>query len=48
MYGKSFLGISRSTFIIDPKGKIAHVWPKVKVPGHADEVKAKLKKLQGV
>jgi peroxiredoxin Q/BCP len=47
MYGKSFLGISRTTFIIDPKGKIAHVWPKVKVAGHGDDVKAVLKKLQG-
>ncbi len=46
MYGKSFLGISRSTFIIDPKGKVAHVWPKVSVPGHADDVKKKLKELQ--
>jgi len=47
MYGKSFLGISRTTFIIDPQGKIAHVWPKVKVPGHGDAVKKKLKELQG-
>ncbi len=48
MYGKSFLGISRTTFIIDPEGRIAHVWPKVKVPGHGDDVKKVLKELQGV
>jgi peroxiredoxin Q/BCP len=46
MFGKSFLGISRSTFIIDPKGKIAHVWPKVSVSGHAEDVKKKLRELQ--
>lgn len=47
LYGKSFLGISRTTFIIDPDGRIAHVWPKVKVPGHADDVKKKLRELRG-
>ena len=38
MYGKKFMGIERSTFLIDADGKIAKVWPKVKVPGHAEEV----------
>ncbi|SPJ29441.1 peroxiredoxin [Falsiruegeria mediterranea] len=38
MYGKKFLGIERSTFVVDREGKIAHVWRKVKVPGHVDEV----------
>ena len=47
MYGKSFLGISRTTFIIGPDGKIAHIWLKVKVPGHGDAVKKKLLELQG-
>jgi len=47
MYGKSFLGIVRSTFIINPDGKIAHVWPKVKVKGHDEDVKSTLKQLQG-
>jgi peroxiredoxin Q/BCP len=47
MFGKSFLGISRSTFIIDPDGRIAHAWPKVKVEGHAAAVKSKLMELQG-
>ncbi|HEV3157067.1 MAG TPA: peroxiredoxin [Candidatus Baltobacteraceae bacterium] len=38
MYGKKSMGIARATFLIDPKGKIAHAWPKVKVEGHAREV----------
>jgi peroxiredoxin Q/BCP len=38
MYGRKYMGIERTTFLIDPKGKIAQVWHKVKVPGHADEV----------
>ncbi len=38
MYGRKYMGIERSTFLIDGKGKIAQVWRKVKVPGHVDEV----------
>lgn len=38
MYGKTFLGIERATFLIDASGKIARVWRKVKVPGHAEAV----------
>jgi peroxiredoxin Q/BCP len=38
MYGKTFLGIERSTFLIDGAGRVARVWRKVKVPGHAEEV----------
>src|SRR5205809_7684140 len=38
MYGKKFMGIDRTTFIIDPQGKISHVFPKVKVEEHYDEV----------
>ncbi|MAO00276.1 peroxiredoxin [uncultured Roseovarius sp.] len=38
MYGKKFFGIERSTFLIDGEGRIARVWRKVKVPGHAEEV----------
>lgn len=38
MYGRSFMGITRSTFLIDEKGVIEAVWPKVKVKGHAAEV----------
>jgi peroxiredoxin Q/BCP len=40
MYGKTFLGILRSTLLIDKKGKIAKIWRNVKVDGHADEVLA--------
>jgi len=38
MYGKTFMGIERSTFLIDGEGRIAREWRKVKVPGHAEEV----------
>lgn len=38
MYGRKYWGIARVTYIIDEKGKIAHVWPKVKVDGHSKEV----------
>lgn len=38
MYGKTFFGIERSTFLIDGAGRIARAWRKVKVPGHAEEV----------
>ena len=47
MYGKEHMGVQRSTYLIDPDGKVAHVWPKVKVNGHVDEVKAKLEELRG-
>lgn len=40
MYGKKYMGIERSTFLIDRAGKIARVWSKVKVPGHVAEVLA--------
>ena len=38
MYGREYMGIERSTFVIDPDGRIANIWRKVKVKGHADEV----------
>ena len=43
LYGRKYMGIDRSTFLIDPKGKIARIWRKVKVPGHAEEVLAAAK-----
>ena len=45
-YGKSFLGIVRSTFWIGPDGKVRRVWPKVKVEGHAAEVLAAVQSAQ--
>jgi thioredoxin-dependent peroxiredoxin len=45
MYGKKYMGIERTTVLIDAKGKIANVWSKVKVPGHAQEVLAAAKAL---
>ncbi|MDA8049078.1 MAG: peroxiredoxin [Rhodospirillales bacterium] len=40
MYGRTYMGMERSTFLIDRAGRIARVWRKVKVPGHAADVKA--------
>jgi thioredoxin-dependent peroxiredoxin len=45
MYGKTFMGIVRTTFLIGPDGKIARKWAKVKVDGHAEEVLAAAKAL---
>jgi thioredoxin-dependent peroxiredoxin len=42
MYGKTYMGVNRSTFLIAPDGKVARIWPKVDVKGHADEVRAAL------
>ncbi len=45
MYGKSYMGIERATFLIDGDGTIVREWRKVKVPGHVDAVLAALKDL---
>ena len=41
-YGKTSMGVARTTFLVDPEGRIAHTWPKVKPEGHAAEVIAAL------
>ncbi len=46
MYGKKYMGVDRSTFLIDKGGKVAKVWRKVKVAGHAEEVLAAVKTLK--
>ena len=38
MYGKKYMGVERTTYLISPDGKIAKVWNKVKVPGHSEDV----------
>ena len=38
LYGRSFMGIKRTSFLVDPEGTIRHIWPKPKVAIHADEV----------
>lgn len=38
LYGRKYMGIDRATFLIDGQGRIARIWRKVKVPGHADQV----------
>ena len=45
LYGRKFLGVVRATFLIDAQGRIARVWPKVAVAGHAEEVLAAAKAL---
>ncbi|MCG5485664.1 MAG: peroxiredoxin [Sinorhizobium meliloti] len=45
MYGRKYMGVERTTFLIDRQGVISRVWEKVKVPGHADEVLAAAKAL---
>jgi len=45
MYGKTYMGMVRSTYLINADGTIAQVWPKVKVKGHAEEVLAAAKAL---
>lgn len=45
MYGRKYMGIDRSTFLIGPDGTVARVWRKVKVPGHVDEVLAAVRAL---
>ncbi|MCC5785282.1 MAG: thioredoxin-dependent thiol peroxidase [Phycisphaerales bacterium] len=45
MYGRQYMGIERTTFLIGPDGKVAKRWDKVKVPGHAEEVLEALKQL---
>ena len=47
MYGRVTIGVIRSTVIIDPTGKIAHRWKKVKSAGHAEKVRERLEALQG-
>ena len=47
LYGKEYEGVIRSTFVIDPQGKIAFLWKNVKVKGHIDAIKEKLQELQG-
>ena len=46
LYGKRFIGVIRSTVIINPDGKVAHRWPRVKAAGHAEQVREKLAELR--
>ena len=44
--GKEYIGVTRSTFLIGPEGKILHIWPNVSVKGHPEEVKQVLEELK--
>jgi len=45
LYGRKFMGVVRKTFLIDGKGRIVRIWPKVSVEGHAEEVLAAAKEM---
>ncbi len=45
-YGRKYWGIQRSTILVDPEGRVAKVWPRVKADGHADEVLGLLREIQ--
>jgi thioredoxin-dependent peroxiredoxin len=46
MYGRKYIGVVRTTYLIDSQGKVARRWDSVKVPGHADEVLAAINVLK--
>ena len=45
MYGRKFMGVERTTVLIDPSGRVARIFPKVRVPGHVEEVETALREL---
>ena len=45
MFGKKYMGINRTTFLIDKNGKIAYIWPKISVLGHAKKVLSKIEEI---
>jgi len=47
MYGKTYMGVVRTTYLIDPNGLVAEVWTKVKARGHAKSVLERLKEIKG-
>ena len=46
MYGRKYMGIERTTVIVDKKGRVARIFPKVKVPGHVEEVERAVRDLK--
>jgi thioredoxin-dependent peroxiredoxin len=47
MYGRKYMGIERTTMILDRKGRVARIFPKVKIPGHIQEVEKAVRELDG-
>jgi thioredoxin-dependent peroxiredoxin len=47
MYGRKYMGVERTTVLLDASGKVARIWEKVKVPGHAEEVLEAARQLNG-
>jgi len=46
MYGKKYMGVVRSTWLVSPEGRLSFQWPEVKAAGHAEEVRAKLSEIR--
>ena len=46
MYGKKYMGVIRSTWLVSPEGRLSFHWPEVKAAGHAEEVRAKLAEIR--
>ena len=46
MYGRKYMGVERTTVIIDRKGRVARIFPKVQIPGHAEEVERAVRELK--
>jgi peroxiredoxin Q/BCP len=47
MYGKTYMGVVRTTYLINPDGNVAEAWTKVKARGHAEIVLKRLKEIKG-
>ena len=45
MYGRTYMGVDRATFLVDKQGKLRGIWRRVKVPGHVEEVLSAAKAL---
>ena len=45
MYGRKYMGVERTTVVIDRKGRVARIFPKVKIPGHVQEVEGAVREL---
>lgn len=46
MYGRKYMGVERTTIVIDRKGRVARIFPKVKIPGHVEEVEQAVRALK--
>ena len=47
LYGRNYMGVERTTVIIDRNGRVARIFPKVQIPGHVEEVERSVRELKG-